>query len=87
MLTVGAPSWSSALSCWKGSSRPPAAPGASAGTVAADVAAALAGPAGIPVVLAGSDGVCAELGAGWLDPGQLMATSAHCRGIGQRGAA
>jgi xylulokinase len=50
---------------------PLAAPGASAGTVAADVAAALGLPAGIPVVLAGSDGVCAELGAGVLDPGQL----------------
>ncbi len=43
------------------------------GRVSATAAVRLSVPAGIPVVAAGSDGVCSELGAGVVDVGQIYA--------------
>lgn len=50
---------------------PVAPPGQIVGSLDSAVARDLGLTAGIPLVLAGSDGVCAELGAGVVDEGQL----------------
>ena len=49
------------------------APGGCVGALDSSVAARLGLPAGIPLIAAGSDGVCTELGAGVVEPGQLYA--------------
>ncbi|HVA87262.1 MAG TPA: FGGY family carbohydrate kinase [Candidatus Saccharimonadales bacterium] len=48
-------------------------PGAQVGRLDPRIAAAWRLPAGIPLVAAGSDGVCSELGAGVTEPGQVYA--------------
>jgi xylulokinase len=51
---------------------PPAAqPGTIVGELLPEVASRLGLPPGVPLVLAGSDGVCAELGAGVVEHGEL----------------
>jgi sugar (pentulose or hexulose) kinase len=75
LLDVSRLEWSVALAEAFGlppSLLPPLAPpGKVVGTLDRAVAANLGLPAGIPLVLAGSDGVCAELGAGVVDQGQV----------------